>query len=236
MLHIRYRPYGCRMLDTLQRGSWYALTISCFALMAPALDGILNTALNSGVSSDGVMAAALGIVGLLNVAVVGVFLYAMVLEGRRLALATLDRDNKGHITWRDIKAFVRDCLPEGWWCGCGCGGGGAEDDGDDEKGGAGRPGGGAQAGAAVGGPQVVAVGARGQVGIPVSNGDRKDGAVGAKGKDGAQVVSTGTGEKEGTAVSTADGKDGAVGNSGAVGGGKDGPAGAAGLQQPEKTG
>ncbi|KAI8467434.1 MAG: hypothetical protein J3K34DRAFT_523752 [Monoraphidium minutum] len=105
-------PYGCRMLDTLQSGSLYALTGTAFALMMPALDSVLAPSIGADPSrSTAVTAAALGLMGLLNLSVVGVFIYAMALEAKRMVVTTLDRDGKGHVTWADVRGFAHAKVP-----------------------------------------------------------------------------------------------------------------------------
>ena len=107
-------PYACRMLDTMQRRSLFALIVTCFTLMAPALDGLMQPSLG-GLPRTWVLYSALAVAGVVNLVVVALFLYAMALEGRRMALAVLDKDGKGHVTWGDVKAYAvglaPGCLP-----------------------------------------------------------------------------------------------------------------------------
>ena len=56
--------------------------------------------------SVAVTAAALSVAGALNLAMVAVFLYHLVHEGRRVVVFALDKDGKGHVTLADVKAFL----------------------------------------------------------------------------------------------------------------------------------
>ena len=53
----------------------------------------------------------LAVVIVINLAVVGVFLWAVAREGDQLMLVKLDRDSKGHITLSDVRAFVVAHMP-----------------------------------------------------------------------------------------------------------------------------
>ncbi|KAI8472269.1 MAG: hypothetical protein J3K34DRAFT_504194 [Monoraphidium minutum] len=110
-------PYGCIMLDTLQATSMFALSGTTFALMMPALDGVMAPSIGADPArSAAVTASALALMGLLNLAAVAAFLGAMALEGRRMFVATLDREGKGHVTWADVRGFAHTSLP-GWAAG-----------------------------------------------------------------------------------------------------------------------
>jgi hypothetical protein len=100
------------MLDTLQTSSLYAITGTCFALMAAALNEVMAPI----VTTDATQSAAVGFVslavaGALNAAVVVAFVYAMVCEGHRAVLETLDVDGKGRVTLDDVRAFIDRVVP-----------------------------------------------------------------------------------------------------------------------------
>ena len=112
LLQWHYSPYACRMLDTMQRRSLYALIATCFTLMAPALDGLMQLS-QGGPPHAWVLFSALAVAGLINLAVVGLFAYA--------------KEGKGHLTWGDVKSYALalapGCLPAQSPC---LGGGGAQ--------------------------------------------------------------------------------------------------------------
>ena len=112
LLQWHFCPYACLMLDTLQRVSLYALLATCYVLTVPALDSILQ---RGALPHPSLLYSALAVAGLINISLVALFVYAMVIEGRRTALTVLDKDGKGHVTWCDVKAFAvglaPGCLP-----------------------------------------------------------------------------------------------------------------------------
>jgi hypothetical protein len=108
LLQITCQPYGCRMLDTLQRGSLYVLNGTCLGLLLAAL---AKDVVASPDQADAVVQGALATTGVLNAGLVACFAYAMALEGRRMALATLDTDGKGRVTRRDVWEFVVRAVP-----------------------------------------------------------------------------------------------------------------------------
>jgi len=100
------------MLDTLQTSSLYAITGTCFALMAPALNEVMAPTLSTDpTQSTAVTVSSLAIAGALNAGVVIAFCYAMLCEGKRLIMDRLDKDGKGHVTMADVRSFVMGAVP-----------------------------------------------------------------------------------------------------------------------------
>jgi hypothetical protein len=63
---VTFQPFACKLLDTLQRISFYTLQITLFLLMIASFDEI---------SSDGARLALLVVVAVLNAAVLALFLF-----------------------------------------------------------------------------------------------------------------------------------------------------------------
>lgn len=78
VLQITFRPSRCVMLHTLQRASLYVLQCTLFLLMLSNLQEMQTT--------PKVVVATLAIAAILNAVLVIVFLYAFIIEARRLLL------------------------------------------------------------------------------------------------------------------------------------------------------
>lgn len=78
VLQITFRPSRCMMLHTLQRASFYVLQLTLFLLMLSSLEDMART--------RGVVLATLAIAAGFNAALVALFLYAFIMEARRLLL------------------------------------------------------------------------------------------------------------------------------------------------------
>jgi hypothetical protein len=80
--------------------------------MAPALHEVMGEALGSGeAASLAVSGALLGVVGALNLAVLGAFAFAMASELRRMALAAMDPDGDGKLSLSEALAWARAAAP-----------------------------------------------------------------------------------------------------------------------------
>jgi hypothetical protein len=108
ILHLTFRPSGCRLLHTLQRGSLFVLQVTLYLLMLANLPDM---------SSRGVVIAALCVAAALNAALLATFAYAFVLEVRRLMMVTVGRDTSERMTAGDVGRFLRSTVHE--WCGGG---------------------------------------------------------------------------------------------------------------------
>jgi hypothetical protein len=92
------------MLDTLRRLAVYGLMSTLFMLMLISL--------SERDSNAQLVAACMVIVAVINVAVIGVHVWACVREVRRWLLRTAGKDRGDSLTWADI----RKVLPGGF-CG-----------------------------------------------------------------------------------------------------------------------
>lgn len=74
---VTFQPFACKLLDTLQRISFYTLQITLFLLMVASFDEIAD---------DGARVALLTVVAILNAAVLVAFVF-FIGRGVRIMLA-----------------------------------------------------------------------------------------------------------------------------------------------------
>ena len=102
LLQVQFRPYGCRMLDTLQRGSLYVLNGTCLAVMLM----VLSEDVAGPDNAKKVALGALAVAAVINAGLVLVFLCAMALEARRMAADALEIPEDAGLR-ETVRALVR---------------------------------------------------------------------------------------------------------------------------------
>ena len=112
-VQITFKPYACRMLDTLRR-------LAVFALMATLLT------LPETQGHAGLALACMIIMGLINVGIIAVHLWATAREVRRWLLWLAGKGPDDALAFADLKLALPDTfrgqrwLPCGGWCKGGC--------------------------------------------------------------------------------------------------------------------
>lgn len=98
-MQITIQPYACNMLDTLRRISVFGLFITLFLIMLISLSNLAD--------QTRLPIAAILLMIIVNVGVLGVHVWACCLELHRWLVFLLDRENRGYITAQDLSHFLR---------------------------------------------------------------------------------------------------------------------------------
>lgn len=98
-LQITFKPYVVKMLDTLRRLAVYSLMGTLFFMMLVSMSEFEET--------PGLPAAALTVIVVINLAVVGIHVWAFYRELRRWVLYELGVTDRDYLMWSDIQCLLQ---------------------------------------------------------------------------------------------------------------------------------
>ncbi|KAF6254191.1 hypothetical protein COO60DRAFT_1542740 [Scenedesmus sp. NREL 46B-D3] len=102
VLHVTFKPYACRMLDTLRRVSVFGLMATLFLIMLVSLSQFEQ--------QDRVNLAAMGAIVAVNCCVLCLYLWAAFSELVRWVRSLLDKDNKGYVSKQDVQVVLQQAV------------------------------------------------------------------------------------------------------------------------------
>eukprot|EP00878_Enallax_costatus_P001244 GHUV01001388.1.p1 GENE.GHUV01001388.1~~GHUV01001388.1.p1 ORF type:complete len:468 (+),score=94.47 GHUV01001388.1:70-1404(+) len=99
ILHITFKPYIVKMLDTLRRVAVYSLMGTLFFMMLVSMSEFEET--------PGLPTAALIVIVIINLVVVGLHVWAIFRELKRWALYELGVTDRDYLAWSDIRCLMQ---------------------------------------------------------------------------------------------------------------------------------